>query len=105
MRDANQSTFGVPSLKVRCTWMEVRGASPDDPGEIALVHYIVDGSVLLLTDEQGQPRKNEVGAIPKVEIRPGGDPVVLARRLARRASRRDQVCRKRPLLYERVMIV
>ncbi len=105
MSDTNRPTFGVSSPKVHCTWMEVRGASPDDPGEIALVHYIIDGSVLLLTDEQGQPRKNEGGAMPRVEIGPGGDPVALARHLARLASRRDRVHRERPLLYEWVMIV
>ena len=85
--------------------MQVRGASPSDPGEIALVHYVIDGSLVLLTDEQGQPRKNEGGATLRAEIGPREEAVALAKRLARRASRRDQVRSERPLLYERVMIV
>ena len=48
-----------PAVKPRCTWIEVRGASGADPGEIAVVYYIVDGEVVLLTNAQGQRCKDD----------------------------------------------
>ena len=94
-----------PSGKVRCTWIEMRGPSGADPGEIALVYYLVDGAMVVLTDAHGQRRNGEDGHVLSERIHPGEDCAIVARRLARRPSSGLLECRDRPLLYERVLIV
>jgi hypothetical protein len=95
----------MPSEKPRCTWIEVRGPSGADPGEIALVYYIVDGAMVALTDAQGQRRNDEDGKYIGAHVHPGEDCTIVARRLARRPKKGLLETRERPLVYERVFIV
>jgi hypothetical protein len=94
-----------PSGKVRCTWIEVRGPSGGDPGEIALVYYVVDGGLVVLTDALGQRRNDEDGNFLGVRVRFGEDCAIVARRLARRPKKGLLESRERPLVYEKVSIV
>src|SRR5437868_4557005 len=66
-----------PSGKVRCTWIEVRGASRADPGEIALVYYVVEDANVVLTDAQGQRRKDTDDRSASARIAPGEDAAIL----------------------------
>jgi hypothetical protein len=93
------------SVKPRCTWIEVRGVSGADPGEIALVYYTVDGEFVLLTDAQGQRRNSDSGNSSSARICPGEDCAAVARRLARRPTHGILESRDRPLLYEKVLII
>lgn len=46
-----------PKLVVHSTWAQTRAPNEEtgDPGAVIDVHYTVDGNVLTLTDERGQP--------------------------------------------------
>jgi hypothetical protein len=94
-----------PSGKVRCTWIEVRGPSGADPGEIALVYYLVDGAMVVLTDAHGQRRTDEEGHSSQGGIGRGEDCAVVARRLARRPKPGLLESRERPLCYEKVFVI
>ncbi len=96
---------GESSSKVRCTWIEIRGPSGADPGEIALVYYVVDGASVALTDAQGQRRNDESGNALSARVAAGEDPTIVARRLARRPQPGPLESRERPLCYEKVFIV
>ena len=91
--------------EVHCTWIEVRGASRADPGEIALIHYVMDGAMVVLTDAQGQHRKDGDGGPLTARISHGEYSMMTAKRLARRSTRGTLERRERPLLYEKVVIV
>jgi len=94
-----------PSGKVRCTWIEVRGASRADPGEIALVYYVVEGANVVLTDAEGQRRKDADDRSLSARIGPEENCAVVARRLARQPKRGILEAHGRALLYEKTMIV
>jgi hypothetical protein len=96
---------GERPAKVRCTWIETRGASPADPGEIVLIYYLVDGTTLVLTDAQGQPSKDVVGAPWRQSFEPGDDPALVAKRLAWRASHPGPDRFNGPLFYDTAVIV
>src|SRR5207244_3107371 len=53
-RTGHLAIHGEPQSEVLCTWMQVRGDSPLDSGEVALIHYIVRGGNLELVDAQGE---------------------------------------------------
>jgi hypothetical protein len=93
---------GQLSDKVLCTWIEVRGTSRVDPGEITLIYYIVDGASVVLTDANGQRRDDDDGRALSTRVGAGDDCAAVARRLARRPKRDG---RERPLLYEKVLII
>lgn len=94
-----------PSGKVRCTWIEVRRPLGSDPGEIALIYYVIDGGKVVLTDAQGQRRNDEDGHALCAHVPPGEDSAIVARRLARRPKKGLLESRERPLVYEKVLIV
>jgi hypothetical protein len=94
-----------PSGKVRCTWIEVRGPSGADPGEIELVYYVADGGIVVLTDAQGQRRDDEDGHSLSIRVRTGEDCAVVARRAARRPKPGLLESREWPLFYEKVFVV
>ena len=96
---------GQSFRKARCTWIEVRGSSGSDPGEIALVYYVVDGARVVLTDANGQRRNGEDGCLVSAGVLPGGDCAVVARRLARQPKSGLPGNRERPLCYEQVFVV
>src|SRR5579859_1595288 len=95
----------LPSAKIHCTWIEVRGASGSDPGEIALIYYVADGAKVSLTDALGQPLKDSDGRTLGGEARPSENCVALAKRLARRAGWSNRVRCGIPLFYADAVIV
>jgi len=101
----NERSVDGRSLEVASTWITVRGASDRDPGEIAVIHFIVVGRVLALTDAQGQPCKDRSGTAFRTEVGPGEDAAILARRLARRRLREDRWSRNPPSFYTPVVVI
>ena len=93
------------SAKIRCTWIEVRGSSGADPGEIALIYYVIDGPTVSLTDALGRPLKDGGGCILSGEARPGENRAAVAKQLARRARQSNRIHTGIPLLYADALIV
>ena len=93
------------SAKVHCAWIEVRGASGTDPGEIALIYFVSDGPRVSLTDALGQPLKDCDGRILCGEARPGENCAALAKRLARRTGWSNRIRTGVPMFYADAVIV
>jgi hypothetical protein len=105
MIDASWPAIHELLRNVHCTWIEVRGPSAFDQGEIAFVYFVVNGELVVLTDAQGRPCKNDSGAAPTVQIGPRQDVALVARRLARKASREHQARHAPLMVYEQAVIV
>jgi hypothetical protein len=95
----------VRSIDVRCTWMELRGASGTDPGEIVLIHFVIDGATLSLTDALGHKLNDGGGNILSVQVPAGEEPSALAKRLTRRAVRTNRARSGTPMFYDQTVIV
>lgn len=94
-----------PSAKIHCTWIEVRGSSGIDPGEIALIYYVSNGPRVSLTDALGQLLKDSDGRILGGEAQPGETHAALAKRLARQAGWSNRGRTGVPLFYADAVIV
>ncbi len=95
----------APVADIRCTWIELRGAWDEDPGEIALIHYIINGTTLSLTDALGRAVEDSGGRALSVEVRLGENPSTLARRLTRQAMQANRSRKGTPLFYAAPVIV
>lgn len=93
------------TAEVHCVWVQVRGSTVNDPGEIAPRYYIVDDGVLLLTDAQGEILTDDDDATFQYALSASDDPGTCAKRLALRTLKQERAFFGRALAYPTIVVV
>jgi hypothetical protein len=87
------------SDEVKKVTVQIKAPKGTFAGEVAIGHYVVFESYVILTDQDGKP----IAGIPKHHIEPGGDPRLIACLMVRnnRKGRASAAGFNRPIVYPR----
>jgi hypothetical protein len=70
-------------MKPQSVFIQIRKPDGDDPGQVAEGAFIVEDGVVILTDRDGNPARDDDGKFYKRKLADGQNPKVIAGRLTR----------------------